>query len=45
LSSAFSAASGGVGDYSRDWPKELSARQADLFVRAQRGVGGGEAAD
>jgi hypothetical protein len=26
------------GDYPRDWPPELSARQADPFVRAQRGV-------
>ena len=27
-----------LGDYPRDWPEELSARQADPFVRAQRGV-------
>ena len=27
-----------LGDYPRDWPDELSARQADPFVRAQRGV-------
>ncbi len=27
-----------LGDYPRDWPAELSARQADLFVRAPRGV-------
>jgi hypothetical protein len=28
----------GLGDYPRDWPEELSARQSDPFVRAQRGV-------
>jgi 3',5'-cyclic-AMP phosphodiesterase len=27
-----------LGDYPRDWPPELSARHADPFVRAQRGV-------
>jgi 3',5'-cyclic-AMP phosphodiesterase len=27
-----------LGDYPRDWPEELSARQNDPFVRAQRGV-------
>jgi 3',5'-cyclic-AMP phosphodiesterase len=27
-----------LGDYPRDWPEELSARQADPFVRAQRGI-------
>ena len=27
-----------LGDYPRDWPLELSARHADPFVRAQRGV-------
>jgi 3',5'-cyclic-AMP phosphodiesterase len=27
-----------LGDYPRDWPEELSARQADPFVRAPRGV-------
>ena len=27
-----------LGDYPRDWPEELSARHADPFVRAQRGV-------
>jgi 3',5'-cyclic AMP phosphodiesterase CpdA len=27
-----------LGDYPRDWPEELSARQSDPFVRAQRGV-------
>ena len=27
-----------LGDYPRDWPAELSARHADPFVRAQRGV-------
>ncbi len=27
-----------LGDYPRDWPRELSARQADPFVRAQRGA-------
>jgi 3',5'-cyclic-AMP phosphodiesterase len=27
-----------LGDYPRDWPAELSARQADPFVRAQRAV-------
>jgi 3',5'-cyclic AMP phosphodiesterase CpdA len=27
-----------LGDYPRDWPEELSARDADPFVRAQRGV-------
>jgi 3',5'-cyclic-AMP phosphodiesterase len=26
-----------LGDYPRDWPEELSARQNDPFVRAQRG--------
>jgi len=26
-----------LGNYPRDWPEELSARQADPFVRAQRG--------
>lgn len=26
-----------LGDYPRDWPEELSARQFDPFVRAQRG--------
>jgi 3',5'-cyclic AMP phosphodiesterase CpdA len=27
-----------LGEYPRDWPQELSARQSDPFVRAQRGV-------
>jgi 3',5'-cyclic AMP phosphodiesterase CpdA len=27
-----------LGEYPRDWPAELSARQADPFVRAQRGL-------
>jgi 3',5'-cyclic-AMP phosphodiesterase len=27
-----------LGEYPRDWPPELSARDADPFVRAQRGV-------
>lgn len=27
-----------LGDYPRDWPEELSARHADPFVRAQRGI-------
>jgi 3',5'-cyclic AMP phosphodiesterase CpdA len=27
-----------LGDYPRDWPEELSARQSDPFVRAQREV-------
>jgi Icc protein len=27
-----------LGEYPRDWPEELSARHADPFVRAQRGV-------
>jgi hypothetical protein len=27
-----------LGDYPRDWPAELSAREADPFVRAPRGV-------
>jgi 3',5'-cyclic-AMP phosphodiesterase len=27
-----------LGDYPRDWPAEISARDADPFVRAQRGV-------
>jgi 3',5'-cyclic-AMP phosphodiesterase len=27
-----------LGDYPRDWPAELSARHADPFVRAARGV-------
>ena len=27
-----------LGDFPRDWPDELSARHADPFVRAQRGV-------
>jgi 3',5'-cyclic AMP phosphodiesterase CpdA len=27
-----------LGDYPRDWPQELSARHADPFVRAQRGI-------
>jgi len=27
-----------LGDYPRDWPAELSARHADPFVRAPRGV-------
>jgi 3',5'-cyclic AMP phosphodiesterase CpdA len=27
-----------LGEYPRDWPEELSARGADPFVRAQRGV-------
>jgi 3',5'-cyclic-AMP phosphodiesterase len=27
-----------LGDFPRDWPAELSARHADPFVRAQRGV-------
>jgi hypothetical protein len=27
-----------LGDYPRDWPGELSARDVDPFVRAQRGV-------
>ena len=27
-----------LGDYPRDWPPELSARHADPFVRAQRGI-------
>ena len=27
-----------LGEYPRDWPEELSARQSDPFVRAQRGV-------
>jgi 3',5'-cyclic-AMP phosphodiesterase len=27
-----------LGEYPRDWPAELSARHADPFVRAQRGV-------
>jgi Icc protein len=27
-----------LGDYPRDWPGELSAREADPFVRAQRGL-------
>jgi Icc protein len=27
-----------LGDYPRDWPAEISARHADPFVRAQRGV-------
>jgi 3',5'-cyclic-AMP phosphodiesterase len=27
-----------LGEYPRDWPAELSARQADPFVRPQRGV-------
>ena len=27
-----------LGDYPRDWPEEISARQSDPFVRAQRGV-------
>jgi 3',5'-cyclic AMP phosphodiesterase CpdA len=28
----------GLGDYPRDWPAELSARDADPFVRAQRDI-------
>lgn len=27
-----------LGEYPRDWPADLSARQSDPFVRAQRGV-------
>jgi hypothetical protein len=27
-----------LGDYPRDWPEDLSARQSDPFVRPQRGV-------
>jgi len=27
-----------LGDFPRDWPEEISARQSDPFVRAQRGV-------
>jgi 3',5'-cyclic-AMP phosphodiesterase len=27
-----------LGEYPRDWPEELSARRADPFVRAQRGI-------
>jgi 3',5'-cyclic-AMP phosphodiesterase len=27
-----------LGDYPRDWPADLSARHADPFVRAQRGL-------
>jgi hypothetical protein len=27
-----------LGDYPRDWPEELSGRQHDPFVRAQREV-------
>jgi 3',5'-cyclic-AMP phosphodiesterase len=27
-----------LGEYPRDWPAELSARQTDPFVRAQRGL-------
>jgi 3',5'-cyclic-AMP phosphodiesterase len=27
-----------LGEYPRDWPAELSARHADPFVRAQRGI-------
>jgi 3',5'-cyclic-AMP phosphodiesterase len=27
-----------LGEYPRDWPPELSARHADPFVRAQRGL-------
>jgi hypothetical protein len=27
-----------LGDYPRDWPSELSAREADLFVTPARGV-------
>jgi hypothetical protein len=27
-----------LGEYPRDWPEELSARHADPFVRAQRGI-------
>jgi 3',5'-cyclic AMP phosphodiesterase CpdA len=27
-----------LGDYPRDWPADLSAREADLFVRAPHGV-------
>jgi 3',5'-cyclic-AMP phosphodiesterase len=27
-----------LGDYPRDWPEELSARHADPFDRAQRGI-------
>ena len=27
-----------LGEYPRDWPADLSARQADPFVRAQRGL-------
>jgi 3',5'-cyclic-AMP phosphodiesterase len=27
-----------LGDYPRDWPEEISARHADLFVRAQREI-------
>jgi hypothetical protein len=27
-----------LGEYPRDWPEELSARQSDPFVRAARGV-------
>jgi Icc protein len=27
-----------LGEYPRDWPAELSARSADPFVRAQRGI-------
>jgi hypothetical protein len=26
-----------LGEYPRDWPAELSARDSDPFVRAQRG--------
>jgi hypothetical protein len=27
-----------LGDYPRDWPADLSARNAGLFVRAARGI-------
>jgi hypothetical protein len=27
-----------LGEFPRDWPAELSARHADPFVRAQRGL-------
>jgi len=34
-----------LGEYPRDWPEELSARHADPFVRAQRGISLADEAD
>ena len=34
-----------LGEYPRDWPEELSARHADPFVRAQRGLSLADDAD